>query len=249
MSDNKTKPTTVNVEDFLVTVSVKRQTEVKTLIDMMQEISGMPPIMWGPSIIGFGTQHYMYDTGREGDMPLISFSPRKASITIYFAEGFDNYGVLLAGLGTYKTSVSCLYVNKLTDINIDVLQQMVEQSYSQGANPIEKPTTVDEYISRVPMASRPKFEELRSLVKAELPNANEVLSYGIIGYKIDDKRARVYISGWKDHVAIYPIPNDEELRDALKPYIKGKGTLWFPLKSALPTELITKTIKALTVVE
>ncbi|HRQ86506.1 MAG TPA: hypothetical protein PLY16_00165 [Candidatus Saccharibacteria bacterium] len=75
--------------------------------------------------------------------------------------------------------------------------------------------------------------------------AQEVLSYGIIGYKIDDKRARVYISGWKDHVAMYPTPNDESLQAELKPYIKGKGTLWFALDKDLPNELIKRTVKAL----
>lgn len=71
------------------------------------------------------------------------------------------------------------------------------------------------------------------------------MSYGIIGYKVDDKRARVFISGWKDHVAVYPIPDDEDLRDDLAPYKKGKGTLWFPLDQPLPLELIKRTVRSL----
>jgi uncharacterized protein YdhG (YjbR/CyaY superfamily) len=90
-----------------------------------------------------------------------------------------------------------------------------------------------------------KFDELRELAKTVLPNAEEVFSYGIVGYKVDEKRARVFISGWKDHVAMYPIPKQESLRTELSPYIKGKGTLWFPLDKPLPKKLIKKTMQAL----
>jgi uncharacterized protein YdhG (YjbR/CyaY superfamily) len=79
-----------------------------------------------------------------------------------------------------------------------------------------------------------------------MPNAKEVLSYGVVGYKIDEKRARVFISGWKDHVVMYPIPKNQELRDRLKPYIRGKGTLWFSLEDDLPQQLIKNAVKALT---
>lgn len=108
-----------------------------------------------------------------------------------------------------------------------------------------KPTSVGEYVDSVPRLTRPLFDELRLLVRQALPDAHEVFSYGIIGYKIDDKRARVFISGWGDHVAIYPVPKDEALQEALQPYIKGKGTLWFPLEKPLPSELILQTIKSL----
>lgn len=245
MSDNKTKPTNISINKFLSSIYKKRRTEAKVLIAMMQQISNTPPVMWGPSIIGFGTQHYKYDSGRKGDMARIGFSPRKASITIYFAEGFDRYGALLKKIGKYKASVSCLYINKLEDIDIEVLRKMVEQSYVLSAEPLRKSTTVDEYINSVPMAARNKFDELRKLVRSELPRASEVMSYGIVGYKIDDKRARVFISGWKDHVAIYPVPRDPALQVKLMPYIKGKGTLWFALDEPLPIVLIAKIIKAL----
>ena len=102
-----------------------------------------------------------------------------------------------------------------------------------------KPTTVDEYIAQVPTVARPLLDDMR------LPDAVEVLTYGIVGYKIDDKRARVFISGWKDHVAMYPIPKDEALQSKLQPYIKGKGTLWFELDQPLPVDLITTTVESL----
>lgn len=244
MSDNKTRPTSVAVETFLSSIGEKRQEEARVLIEIMKKISGQTPVVWGPSIIGFGSQHYKYDTGREGDMPLLGFSPRKAAITIYF-EGFDGYGSMLQKLGKYKSSVSCLYINKLEDVDIKVLRQMLEQSYQLGASPQEKPKTVEEYVSRVPAAALSQFNELRSIVKATLPSATEVLSYGIVGYKIDDKRTRVFISGWKDHTAMYPIPKDEALRTELKPYIKGRGTLWFSLDKPLPKTLIKRTVRAL----
>lgn len=108
-----------------------------------------------------------------------------------------------------------------------------------------KPTTVSEYIATIPKNARPKFGELRALVRSEIPQANEVLSYGIIGYKTDESRAKIFISGWKSHVAVYPIPQNESLRTKLKPYIKGKGTLSFPLDQPLPTEVLKAVINQL----
>lgn len=107
------------------------------------------------------------------------------------------------------------------------------------------PTNTEEYIANIPAAARPTFDQLRGLVREQLPTAKEVLSYGVIGYKIDDKRARVFISGWKDHVAMYPIPQNEPLRSQLKPYIKGKGTLWFLLDKPLPEHIIQESAREL----
>lgn len=239
------RPTKTSVDEFLQSVSERRQQEAQALIIIMQAISGEPPVMWGPSIIGFGQLHYKYETGRKGDMPQLAFSPRKGALTIYFNEGFDRYAAQLANLGKYKHSISCLYINKLEDIHMETLRQMIEESYNVTTGAPHKIATVEEYVKNVPPAARPKFDELRKVVKQVLPKANEVYSYGIVGYKIDDKRARVFISGWKDHVAMYPIPKNETLRAELMPYIKGKGTLWFPLNAPLPTLLLRKTIQEL----
>ncbi len=121
------------MESFLESVSDKRREEAHTLIAMMQKISGEKPHMWGPSIIGFGTMHYKYDSGREGDMPRLAFSPRKASLTVYF-EGFDGYAHELTVLGKHKHSVSCLYINKLADINLSILRKMLEKSFATSVN-------------------------------------------------------------------------------------------------------------------
>lgn len=104
---------------------------------------------------------------------------------------------------------------------------------------------VEDYVAAVPAEARPLFDELRALVKAELPNAKEVISYGVIGYKIDDKRPRVFIGGWKDHLALYPVPNDEAVQAEIAPYRKGKGTLWFDPAKPLPKQLIKRVVAAL----
>ena len=110
---------------------------------------------------------------------------------------------------------------------------------------MNKLSDVEEYIDNIPAESRSNFKKLRKLVKDHAPNTREVVSYGILGFREDEKRARVFISGWKDHVAIYPIPKDETLRKELQPYIKGKGTLWFSNKQPLPDSLIIRTVEAL----
>lgn len=246
MAENKTRPTAIAVDDFLATVSQQRQDEARQLIAIMQDISGEEPVMWGPSIIGFGLQHYKSEAGREGDMGILGFSPRKASLTIYFYEGFDRYGKELARLGKHKISQSCLYINKLADINLNVLRTMVQSSYNIATQPKTTLTSLEDYITHIPAQARPLFDQLRGLVATETAGMHEVVSYGVIGYKRDiNKRAYVFISGWKDHVAIYPIPKDDVLRAQLDPYIKGRGTLWFALDSPLPEQLIKDTVRAL----
>lgn len=245
---NKTAPTAVSIQDFLNGLTGGRREEAEQLIELMREITAQPPVLWGPSIIGFGTQHYKYDSGREGDMPQLAFSPRKTSLTVYFSEGFDRYSAELAQLGAHTVSVSCVYIRRLKEIDMKVLRRMLEASYrlSQAADVPSPPTDVAGYIANIPPLSRPKFDELRELVRAVLPEAQEVLSYGIVGYRMEPhKRARVYISGWKDHLGMYPIPHDEALMSELTPYIKGKGTLWFKLETPLPRELIERTVRAL----
>ena len=98
---------------------------------------------------------------------------------------------------------------------------------------------VDKYIANIPEQARSHFDELRKLVVDQLPDAHEVLSYGVIGYKPDPKkRAVVFISGWRDHAAIYPVPRSPELATELQPYIKGKGALWFKLDESLPIDTV-----------
>lgn len=129
MSDNKMKPTGASVEEFLATIDESRASEARTIMQIMERITGEPAVLWGASIIGCGSVHYTYESGREGDMPLLGFSPRKANLTIYFSEGFEGYQEVLSQLGPHKLSKVCLYITKLNKVNSAVLTAMLETSY------------------------------------------------------------------------------------------------------------------------
>lgn len=129
MGDNKTKPTAVSVETFLESVpDASKRADALLLIDMMHRATGEKPVMWGPSIIGFGSYHYRYESGREGDSPVVGFSPRKAALVIYIVTGFDDAAPLLAKLGKHTTGKSCLYVKRLADVDQRVLRDLVDRS-------------------------------------------------------------------------------------------------------------------------
>lgn len=128
-ADIKTKKTKASVETFLHKVeNQKRKDDSFVVLDLMKKITKEEPKMWGPSIIGFGDYHYKYASGREGDWFLVGFSPRKTSLTLYIMAGFKEYENLLKKLGKYKTSVSCLYINKLEDIDMKVLKELITKS-------------------------------------------------------------------------------------------------------------------------
>ncbi|MEO0527445.1 MAG: DUF1801 domain-containing protein, partial [Bacteroidota bacterium] len=124
MAQNKTVPNALSVTDFLNTVeNDEKRKDAYRLLKLMGEITGQPPVMWGNSIIGFGSYHYKYDTGREGDMLLTGFSPRKQNFALYVMAGFDRYPDLMTKLGKHKTGKSCLYIKKLEDVDIEILTQ------------------------------------------------------------------------------------------------------------------------------
>jgi hypothetical protein len=125
----KTRPTDVPVETFIAAQpDVRRREEAQTLCALLTGITGEPPVMWGPSIIGFGRYTYVNTTKKPADWPVIGFSPRKASLTIYIMPGFAGRPDLMARLGKVKTSVSCLYVNRLDDVDISALRELCEWS-------------------------------------------------------------------------------------------------------------------------
>lgn len=136
---NKTQPTPVAVTQFLESVSDPvRRSDAMTLCAMFERLSGEPPVMWGPSIIGFGRYHYGYDSGREGDMCRIGFSPRKANLSLYLMGcycdgGFSGRSALMAGLGKYKTGASCLYLSRLAEVDLAVLEQLCVESLTEMA--------------------------------------------------------------------------------------------------------------------
>lgn len=126
MSDNKTKPTAVDVDAFIDAVEhPTRQADARTLDRMFRDLTGFDPVMWGPSIIGYGKYHYKYATGREGDFLATGFSPRKANLSIYIMPGYADFGTILGRLGKHKKGASCLYINKLADVDQDVLGELI----------------------------------------------------------------------------------------------------------------------------
>lgn len=130
MTEAKTKLTEQPVEDFLN--KIEDETVRKggfTLVDLMKKATGEPPKMWGPAIIGFGSYHYKYDSGREGDICTIGFSPRKGKFALYVLADFPGQAALLEKLGKYKAEGGCLYIKKISDVNIDVLEVLLKRSF------------------------------------------------------------------------------------------------------------------------
>ncbi len=133
MSTIKTIVNDASVDDFISTVpdEVKKKDSF-TLLEMFSRITGEKPKMWGSSIIGFGQYHYKSERSKqEGDWPLTGFSPRKQNLTLYIMLGFADYTDLLKGLGKHKTSVGCLYINKLTDVDLTVLEKLIRKSFTE----------------------------------------------------------------------------------------------------------------------
>ncbi|GIJ80921.1 protein of unknown function (DU1801) [Micromonospora phaseoli] len=125
-----TAPTGQPVEEFLAAVpNESRRADAQRLIALMREVTGEEPVMWGPSIIGFGRYHYRYDSGREGDSALAGFSPRKQHLVVYLVGGFeDRYASALARLGPHKTGKGCLYLKSLDRVDLAVLRELVDRS-------------------------------------------------------------------------------------------------------------------------
>jgi len=130
MAENQTQATKLSAAKFIGSIPDEdRRAECRTLLKLFKATTGKPAVMWGPSIVGFGKYHYKYASGREGDWFLAGFSPRKQALTVYLMAGFAGSGPLLKKLGTFKKSGgSCLYIKRLSDIDLDVLQEMIRQS-------------------------------------------------------------------------------------------------------------------------
>ncbi len=129
-NQNKTVENDANVDQFLNSVeNSQKKAESFRVKEMMEQITGFKPKMWGTSLVGFGSYHYKYATGREGDMLKVGFSPRKAAMTIYIMPGFERYDDLMSKLGKYKTGKSCLYIKKLSDVDEEVLKELITESY------------------------------------------------------------------------------------------------------------------------
>lgn len=132
MAELKTKLNDANVVAFLNAVEhEQKQKDSFEILEMMQEITGEQPKMWGDAIIGFGTYHYVYASGREGDWMRIAFSPRKQNISLYLMTGATSEPEILMRIGKYKTGKSCFYINKLADVDKDVLKELIQTSWNR----------------------------------------------------------------------------------------------------------------------
>lgn len=129
MAEAKTKPTNESVEDFLNKIPDQdRRADCFQVAKIMEEITGEKPKMWGPSIVGFGSYHYKYDSGREGDWLVTGFSPRKKDLTLYMMMGFEKHRELMEQLGKHSAAKSCLYIKRLSDIHIPTLKKLIKAS-------------------------------------------------------------------------------------------------------------------------
>jgi Domain of unknown function (DU1801) len=129
MAELKTKPTDQSVEKFIGQVSDEEvRDDCYELVKLMTKVTGSKPKMWGPSIVGFGKYHYKYDSGHEGDMCITGFSPRKQNLTLYVMAPFPGQAALLTKLGKHRASKACLYIKRLSDVDMQVLEQLVSQS-------------------------------------------------------------------------------------------------------------------------
>jgi Domain of unknown function (DU1801) len=130
MAEQKTKQTEQSVEGFLEKVADEKvRRDCFTIIKLMQKVTGLPPKMWGPAIVGFGKYHYKYESGHEGDICVTGFSPRKANLSLYVLAGFPGQDDLLNKLGKHKTGKGCLYIKKLDDVDVDILETLIKKSF------------------------------------------------------------------------------------------------------------------------
>lgn len=131
-AEARTKPTAVSVGDFIAAVEdPKRRADAEAACALLAEATGEPATMWGPSIVGFGAYHYRYASGHEGDAPLVGFSPRKANLVFYLSGCDEGRGDLLARLGKHKAGKGCVYVNRLSDVDLAVLKDMAAATADQ----------------------------------------------------------------------------------------------------------------------
>lgn len=131
MAEPKTTRNDASVEEFLAGVAdPRRRADAQALCELMEQVTGQPPVMWGSAIVGFGQYRYEYASGRTGDWPAVGFSPRKQALVLYLAEGFDDQADLITRLGPVTTSKACLYVKRLGDVDAAVLRELVSANFT-----------------------------------------------------------------------------------------------------------------------
>ena len=129
MAENKTKATIASVTEFINSIEDRqKRADVRKVAAIMRRVTGKRAKMWGPSIVGYGTYHYKYESGREGDCMITGFSPRRQALTVYILAGFGRFDTLMGKLGKYKTGKSCLYIKRLSDVDEKVLEKLIDRS-------------------------------------------------------------------------------------------------------------------------
>ena len=133
MAELKTKPNDADVEAFLAALpDAQKRSDSLVLLDLFRTVTGEPPKMWGTAIVGFGDYHYVYASGRKGDWFITGFSPRKQNLTLYCMGGYEPHGEVLARLGKHKLGKGCLYINRLVDVDGDVLAQLIDAAVQEA---------------------------------------------------------------------------------------------------------------------
>ena len=138
MPESTTTPAPVDPADFVASLGdVRRRADAEAVLELMQRVTGQPPVMWGSSIVGFGSYHYVYESGREGDSAAVGFSPRRSATTVYLMDGFDEYADLLGRLGPHSTGKACLYLKRVWSatgappgVDLEVLAEPARRSYA-----------------------------------------------------------------------------------------------------------------------
>ena len=129
MAENKTRATIASVTEFINSIEDRqKRADVRKVAAIMRRVTGKRAKMWGSSIVGYGTYHYQYESGREGDFMITGFSPRKQALTVYIVAGFRRFDTLMGKLGKYRTGKSCLYINRLSDVDEKVLEKLIDRS-------------------------------------------------------------------------------------------------------------------------
>jgi hypothetical protein len=136
VSTNKTRPEDASVESFIAGIeNGRRRDDSRTMLEMMGSLTGLPPVMWGTSIVGYGSEHYVYESGREGDTPIIAFSPRKAALVVYSVIAHAGNDLLATHLGRHTVGKGCLYLPDLSAVDREVLSRMIEGAYREKTAP------------------------------------------------------------------------------------------------------------------
>jgi len=144
VSETKTKPTEVSAESHIAAITNEEQrTDAQTLVALMRRVTGQEPRMWGPSIVGFGSYHYKYASGHEGDAALAGFAVRRSELVVYTAPGFEGREVLLAKLGKHKAGKACVYIRRLADVDLNILETLVAQSVADTKRRYPQPNEND----------------------------------------------------------------------------------------------------------